>query len=586
MKIHNSQFRVSLLTLFLLINFLFIACEENKVLTGEDTAQNNEGVNLVKADLSELIGEIEGSNASLTALLKDNPVSKLKESNLEKSNRFEFLFDTDNIMALRINNDHVIYMIPAYKSNNERDNNLYSVSINIDGNIIDTKLTTIEISSDGTQTNNTREFNFSNLTSKNQTYATYVDMEIKCDCVASISDCTCHTSHASGGCDHPDVSISCTNCSGGSGISITNPSSHTNNNTQTSNNQIVAISNSSSGSNYGYTYSLSGNSVYIGLMKKYQPDYVFSALQKYNIINTPEISNPLLQFLDIDGSSKMNKDFALTIINAIEEGTVTTYQEFNVLLNVYKKAKVALLIEEQIDDTLLDPCTKAILEKLKNLKQNDIAGILAKFGVPVNGTYTLKIVIGTPDKPVAIADTRQVSKNNYLITIRETYLKGTENDLRPPTDLAIAAIVIHEIIHAHFFALYDDFRNNGNICAYDNYDCLFMKYVTDNFEGTTDPHHSQMFENYLDVMANALQEFQTGIPVPNTEKAALFYHDLALSTMAGTRIFEDRYPLGYNSPTYEERKRITYNREAEDDNKTIDDAENGKYIPKGKPCTN
>ena len=255
-----------------------------------------------------------------------------------------------------------------------------------------------------------------------------------------------------------------------------------------------------------------------------------------------------------------------------EENSITTRRFVRTKIN-------AAIIEKKIDDTQLDPCTKAVLEKLKNLKQNDIASMFEKFGVPVNGTYTLKIVIGTPDKPVALADTRQVSKNNYLITIRETYLKGTDNNLRPPTDLAIAAIVIHEIIHAHFFALFDDFRNNGNVCAYDNYDCLFMKYVTDNFEGTTDPHHSQMFENYLDVMANALQEFQTGIPVPNTEKAALFYHDLALSTMAGTRIFEDRYPLGYNSPTYEERKRITYNREAEDDNKIIDDGENGKYIP-------
>ena len=86
-----------------MINFTFIACEENKVLTGEDTAQNNEGVNLVKADLSELIGKIEGNNPSLVALLKDNPVSKLKESNLEKLKTFEFLFVTDHIMALRIN---------------------------------------------------------------------------------------------------------------------------------------------------------------------------------------------------------------------------------------------------------------------------------------------------------------------------------------------------------------------------------------------------------------------------------------------------------------------------------------------------
>jgi hypothetical protein len=85
-------------------------------------------------------------------------------------------------------------------------------------------------------------------------------------------------------------------------------------------------------------------------------------------------------------------------------------------------------------------------------------------------------------------------------------------------------------------------------------------------------------------MANALQEFQTGIPVSNTQKAALFYHDLALSTLGDTQIFKDRYPLGYNVPTYEERRRIVNNRNAEEKNITIDDAENGKYIPKGKPC--
>lgn len=83
-------------------------------------------------------------------------------------------------------------------------------------------------------------------------------------------------------------------------------------------------------------------------------------------------------------------------------------------------------------------------------------------------------------------------------------------------------------------------------------------------------------------MANALQEFQTGIPV-NTGATQL-YQDLAMSTLSDTQIFKDRYSSDYNAPTYQETKRITYNRKTEDDNKTIDDAENGKYIPKGKPC--
>jgi hypothetical protein len=273
----------------------------------------------------------------------------------------------------------------------------------------------------------------------------------------------------------------------------------------------------------------------------------------------PDLMNVINKYLEDNNFSEKSRSFARTKINAA-------------------------IIEKQIDDTQLDQCTKAVLDKLKNLTQNDIASIFEKFGVPVNGTYTLKIVIGTPDKSNAIADTRQVSKNNYLITIRETYLKGTENNQRPPTDLAIATVVIHELIHAHFMALFDDFHNNGNICAYDNYDCLFMKYVSKNFEGTTDPQHSQMLENYIDVMADALQEFQTGIPVSNTGKADLFYHDLALSTMGGTQFFKDLYPLDYNAPTYEERRRITNRRDAEDNNKIIDDAENGIYIPKGKPC--
>ncbi len=113
-----------------------------------------------------------------------------------------------------------------------------------------------------------------------------------------------------------------------------------------------------------------------------------------------------------------------------------------------------------------------------------------------------------------------------------------------------------------------------------------MEYGSKNFEGTTDPQHTQMFENYIDIMANTLQEFQTGTVVSSAGKAELFYHDLALATLGGTQIFKDRYPLDYNSPTYEERRRIVNNRTAEDNNETIDDAEKGKYVPKGKSCNN
>ena len=463
-------------------------------------------------------------------------------------------------MALRINSDHVIYMIPAYKSNNERDNNLYSVSININGNIIDTKLTTIEINNDGTQTKNTRNFNFSNLTSKNQTYATYVDMEIKCDCVAIISDCTCHTSHASGGCDHPDVSINCSNCSGGSGISITNPSTSTNNNTSTSNNQIVAISNSSSGSNYSYTYNLSGNGVYFGLMKKYQPDYVFSALQKYNIINTPEIINPLLQFLDIDGSSQMNKDFALSIIDAIEEGTVTTYQEFNVLLNAYKKAKVALLIEEQIDDTLLDSCTKAVFDKLKNLKQSDIANMLIRFA-PTGSIFNINMSTGIVQNndPNTWAQTTPVSgsNNNINMIFNQDYVNGKDNPNRP-TDLSVATTMTHEIIHAYLISLLEDNKICGTsgICDFPTiYGAYVQQQITKNPNLLPSAHHDLIAEKYVDAIAATIQEYHTGQPVASGFPNQV-YLDMAWGGLQGTDFFNKNYPNDPTHKNYKDRERI------------------------------
>jgi len=232
-----------------------------------------------------------------------------------------------------------------------------------------------------------------------------------------------------------------------------------------------------------------------------------------------------------------------------------------------KNKLIAKAIEDQIDDSKLDPCSKGVLDKLKKLNQNDIASIFEKFDIPENGTYNIQMVTGTPNNPTAIADTRRLSKNNYLITIRESYIKGTDNNQNPPTDIAVAAILIHELIHAHFFALFDDFYNNGNNCAYDNYDCLYEKYVTKTYIGTIDEQHAQMFDNYVPKIASILQEFKPGLSLQ-------FYEDIAMSTMYGLQYFNHKYPK--NSP---DRNRIENNRNAEDSN-----APRGSATPNGSPC--
>ncbi|MCZ8228997.1 hypothetical protein [Flavobacterium sp.] len=231
-------------------------------------------------------------------------------------------------------------------------------------------------------------------------------------------------------------------------------------------------------------------------------------------------------------------------------------------------AELAKKIVDSIDVSQLDPCTKEVFEKLKTLTNSDIASIFEKFGVPVNGTYNIKIVLGTPQKPTALADTKSAGKNNYIITIRDTYIKGTENNGKPPTDLSIATVIIHELIHAHFFALFDDYHNNGDICAYDNFACLYEKYVTKTYGGNDDAQHAQMFDNYIPIMASTLAKFKPGQPYQ-------FYEDLAMSTMFGLNFYNAKYPKGGD-----ERTRIENNRLSEDYNRPF-----GEAIPKGVPCS-
>jgi hypothetical protein len=230
-------------------------------------------------------------------------------------------------------------------------------------------------------------------------------------------------------------------------------------------------------------------------------------------------------------------------------------------------AELAKKIVDSIDVSQLDPCTKEVFEKLKTLTNSDIASIFEKFGVPVNGTYNIKIVLGTPDGD-AIASTKPAGQNKYITTIRDTYIKGTYNNGRTPTDLSIATVIIHELIHAHFLALFDDYHNNGDICAYDNFVCLYEKYVTKTYGGKDDAQHAQMFDNYIDKMASMLAEFNPGQPFE-------FYQDLAMSTMTKLQYFDDRYPKGSA-----ERSRITQSRLAEDNNEA-----RGDILPKGTPCS-
>lgn len=228
-------------------------------------------------------------------------------------------------------------------------------------------------------------------------------------------------------------------------------------------------------------------------------------------------------------------------------------------------------IEENINDDKLDPCSKGILDRLKNISQNDVAKIFEKLGGN-SEIYTLTFDIGNTGGH--LGSTFRGSYNCYTTMLDQNFLEGNDDSgiNKPPTDIIIAAVMIHELVHPQFLSLFDDYHNSGNSCAYDNFDCLYQNYVTKNY--INDPQHAQIWDSFINIMASALQEFNTGIAVPDGTQATGFYKDVMLGTLMGTQIFKDLYPEG--SEGY---NRILNIRQAEKNNVNYRDTK-----PQGKPC--
>ncbi len=237
---------------------------------------------------------------------------------------------------------------------------------------------------------------------------------------------------------------------------------------------------------------------------------------------------------------------------------------------VASNEEIAQAIEDNIDDSLLDPCTKAILDKLKNLTQSKIAKIFTKLGGN-SEIYTLTFEIannnGNP------ASTSQTSYNCYKTVIDNDFLYGIDGTgiNKPPTDLAIAAVMIHEVVHAYFFSLYDDKVNSGITNALDDFDLLYQKYVTENYVGADDAQHAQIWKSFIKILAASLQEYHTG----DGANPSQFYQDIILGTLSRTQIFKDKYPEG----TAEFRRIMDNYRTATSNGKTISNS-----TPVGTPC--
>jgi hypothetical protein len=275
-------------------------------------------------------------------LIKNNPVSKLKTTLLQKTSMVssEFYFDTDNIMSLKNDTNQAAYIIPAYKSSNVRDSNIYSISININDDFIDTKLNIVQLKEDGTQEYISKNFEYSKTNSK-----TSKTKDIECYCTIYT---TGGVSQATGWDIPLDMVMYCSSGSGSgstSGDFGMGPGPNTGGTIT-----LATVWASSGGSGYGYVYNYTGDVVYAkltNLIKQSFDNFAFSPLQQYNIKESFEISNILYEFLKTDGVTQNNKDFVVSVFDAIEEGNVTTYEQSLVLLNAYKSAAAFIAFKNQ-----------------------------------------------------------------------------------------------------------------------------------------------------------------------------------------------------------------------------------------------
>ena len=195
-------------------------------------------------------------------------------------------------------------------------------------------------------------------------------------------------------------------------------------------------------------------------------------------------------------------------------------------------------IEKRITDKNLTPCQKAVLEKLKANKNVDIARMLARLGA--NCPYTLNITTGEFNQPATTGYTQKspISRFDYTMII--------SNDYTDRTSLSLAGNILHEVVHAYFLSLQDQVAAQGNSTPLTEFPALFEVYVQQKAPKdawmTPDLQHKQMAEKYVNAIAAALQEFQTG----NTGATSIQqeYLDLAWGGLYKTPVFDKTFPEG------------------------------------------
>jgi hypothetical protein len=281
------------------------------------------------------------------------------------------------------------------------------------------------------------------------------------------------------------------------------------------------------------------------------------------IIANPQTKKQLQQFLFANPFNNSNFTLASEIITQMMSNQIFTN------INPF-------LIEDQIDDSTLQPCPKAIVDKIKNLQQNDFATIIAKLG-GTTATYNVEIISDPLLNGLDLADTNYAPNGTPYITPFQYLIRLSTDYLNTGTKLSIASTIIHELVHAYFLSIRDDYTQTGNTTLYSFPDLWNYYVINRTGNGANLAQHTQMANNYVNIIACAIQEIQTGISVPAGTQPLQIYQDLAWGGLEDTP--------AYIAKSSTEKNRIQNVNNAEADN-TIQNNVSGvpTYFPISIPC--
>ncbi len=263
----------------------------------------------------------------------------------------------------------------------------------------------------------------------------------------------------------------------------------------------------------------------------YKTNFVFYLLsnEKNFLLTHHELNNSIMEYLLQKTTSNNIDSAALAFAKQVVTQAMTAPDLFTSI--------TPFLVEKQINDNQLNPCPKGVFQEIKNTSNSDLVKVLTKLGDNKSVYNTTLLSSIAPSG--APAQTIRNSNFNYSIYISTDYVGKTK--------LFIAANLFHELIHAYFLSIVDDYNSNPNNNQYyynmESFPSLFQAYCDKKYPlasgESPNIHHLEMAHFYVDTIARALQEYQTNIPVSDTSTPEQIYIDLAWGGLINTPVFDD-----------------------------------------------